>query len=312
MAPRVITVTGPVPPERIGFTLSHEHTSSSFELLGTRSQATDYTPDMELMVEELHDFRRRGGSCLVDLTSIGIGRDPIWLRSLSSRSGVLIVMGAGWYRGSHYPAGEGIDRRTVDDLADQVVGECEHGVAGSGVRPGIIGEIGTDEAWISPVEERVHRAVARAARRTGLAVHTHALFSQVGLDQLRVFDEEGLDPARVVIGHADSLLDLDYYLAVLDRGASLGFDQLGRSGDYFTAREAQLVELIVELLERGFTSRVLLSHDIYANAQLKAYGGTGFGYLAQHFLPHLRTAAVGEGEIATMTIDNPRRILTVA
>lgn len=312
MAARIVTVTGPIPPERVGFTLPHEHTSCRHDLLATRSQRTDFTPDLELMVEELHDFRRRSGSCVVDVSSVGLGRDPTWLRSLALRSGLYIVMGAGWYLGSHYPASEAIERRSVDHLADQIVAECEHGVAETGVHPGIIGEIGTDQAWISPAEERVHRAAARAARQTGLAVMTHALESVVGLAQLRIFEEEGLDASRVIVGHADSLLDLDYYLAILDRGANLGFDQLGRPGEYAAAREAQLVELIVELLERGFADRLLLSQDVSANAQLKAYGGAGYTYVAQHFLPHLRTAAVGEGEIATMTIENPRRMLTVA
>jgi predicted metal-dependent phosphotriesterase family hydrolase len=312
MAARITTVTGPIPPERIGFTLPHEHLSCRPELATTRSEPADFTFDAEIMTAELHDFRRRGGSGLVDLTSVGLGRDPIWLRNLATRSSVYVIMGAGWYRESHYPPQAAIDRRTVDQLADEIVAEFAHGVDGTGVRPGIIGEIGTDRAWASPAEERVHRAAARAARETGLAIVTHSAAGQVGLAQLRIFEEEGADPERVVIGHADSVLDLDYHLALLDRGVSLAFDGLGRAGDYAAAREAQLVELIVELLERGFANRILLSHDVYNNNLLKAYGGPGFGYVAQHFLPHLRTAAVGEGEIATMTIDNPRRILTVA
>src|SRR5205085_12576669 len=103
----------------------------------------------------------------------------------------------------------------------------------------------------------------------------------------------------------------DYALAVIDRGANLEIDLLGRTDEYGTAHEAQLVEEIVELLECGYASQVLLSHDTCSTAQLKAHGGPGFGYITQHFLPPLRTAAVGEGEIAAMTIENPRRILTV-
>jgi phosphotriesterase-related protein len=312
MAPRVLTVTGPVPPERIGFTLHHEHTSTGYELLASRSDQTDFTPSLEVMTDELRDYRRRGGSCLVDLGSVGVGRDPIWLRTLASRTGLWIVMGAGWYRGSQYPPQAAVDRRTPDDLADEIVSEFEHGVGDTGVRPGVIGEIGTDQAWISASEERVLRACGRAARRTGMALVTHAMNSQVGLAQLGVLDEERVDPGRVVIGHADSLLDLDYFLAILERGANLGFDQLGRPGEYFAAREARLVELIVELLERGYVHRLVLSHDVYSNSQLKAFGGNGYGYVMQHFLPHLRTAAVGEGEITAMTVDNPRRLLTVA
>jgi phosphotriesterase-related protein len=312
MAPRVITVTGPVPIERIGMALPHEHLSCSPDLIQSREQLLELGSDAELFDEELRDARRRGVSCIVDATPDGLGRDPEWLRSLSSRTGVSIVMGAGWYRESFYPPEAGIDRRSVDELADRIVAEVEHGVRGTGVHPGIIGEIGTDHAWLSPREERVHRAAARAARRTGLALMTHALRSQVGMDQLAIFDEEGLDPGRVVIGHADSVLDLDYHLALVDRGANLCFDQIGRPGELAAAREAHLVKLIIELLDRGCGDRILLSQDVCSDAQLKAYGGTGYGYLLQHFLPALRTAAVGEGEIGQMTVENPRRILAVA
>jgi len=312
MAPRVMTVTGPMPPERVGFTLPHEHTSARPEVAAVREHLFDFTSDPELIIDELRDFRRRGGSCLIDVTSGGLGRDPLWLRDLSARSGVLIVMGAGWYRGEWYPPEARIDRRSVAELAAEIVAEVEHGVGGTGVRPGIIGEIGTDRGWVSAQEERVHRAAARAARDTGLAVTTHALHSHVGLDQLRIFEDEGLDPARVIIGHADSVLSLDYYLAILDRGANVQFDLLGSPGDAVLEHgEPRLIEIIVELLERGFSDRILLSHDVSANRQLKAFGGNGYTYLQQHFLPSLRTAAVAEGEIAQMTIDNPRRILTV-
>ncbi len=311
MAPHVLTVTGPIPPDRVGPTLPHEHTACSAERLRFREELVAFTPSLDLMTEELRDFRRRGGSCVVDLTPPGLGRDPLWLRALATRTGLHLVMAAGWYRESHYPPEAGIDRRTVDELADELVAEVAHGVEGTGIRPGIFGEIGTDHAWVSPREERVHRAVARAALETGLAVVTHSMRSPVALAQLRIFEEEGLDPGRVVIGHADSTPDLDHHLALLDRGANLCFDLLGRTDGAAQAREAQLVEIIVELLERGFSDRVMLSHDVFSDDQLKAYGGNGYAYVTQHFLPHLRTAAVGEGEIACMTIDNPRRLLTI-
>jgi phosphotriesterase-related protein len=312
MAPRVITVTGPIPVERIGMTLPHEHLSCGPQQMRGRQELLELSPNAETIGEELRDARRRGVTCIVDVTSHGLGRDPEWLRTLSSRTGIHIVMGSGWYRESFYPPEAAIDRRTVDELADEIAAEVEHGVAGSGVHPGIIGEIGADRAWLSAREERVHRAAARAARRTGLAIMTHALRSQVGIGQLGIFEEEGLDPARVVVGHADSVLDLDYYLAIVDRGASVCFDQLGRPGEAAAAREAELVKLILELLERDCGDRILLSQDVISNAQLRAYGGTGYGYISQHFLPALRTAAVGEGEIAQMTVENPRRILAVS
>jgi predicted metal-dependent phosphotriesterase family hydrolase len=311
MAPRVITVSGPIPPDRVGFTLPHEHTGIYLWHIPDRWDYWELTPDELALADELADFRRRGGSTLVDMTLPGVGRDPDRLRRLATRSGVQIVMGCGWYRGAYYPAEARIDRRSVDDLAAELVAEFRDGVAGSGVHPGIIGEIGTDKPWVSALEERVHRAAARAALATGMAISTHAILSPVGLAQLRIFEEEGVDPGRVVIGHADSYPVLDHYLAILDRGANLEFDFIGHRFGTEEAAEPRLVELIVELLERGYGPQLLLSQDVCHNSQLKASGGFGYTYLQQHFLPTLRTAAVGEGEIGQMTIDNPRRILTI-
>jgi phosphotriesterase-related protein len=306
-----MTVSGPIPPDRVGFSLPHEHTGIYLWHVANRWDYWELTPDEPTLVEELGDFRRRGGSTLVDLTLDGVGRDPDRLRRLATRSGVQLVMGCGWYRGAYYPAEAQIDRRSVDDLAAELVAEFRDGVRGTGVHPGIIGEIGTDKPWVSALEERVHRAAARAAVVTGMAISTHAIMSPVGLAQLRIFEEEGVDPARVVIGHADSYPVLDHYLAVLDRGANLEFDFLGQRFGTEEAAEPRLVELIVELLERGYGSQLLLSQDVCHNLQLRANGGFGYAYLQQHFLPTLRTAAVAEGEIAQMTIDNPRRILTI-
>ena len=144
-----------------------------------------------------------------------------------------------------------------------------------------------------------------------MAITTHGVQSPVGIAQLSIFEEEGVDPARVVIGHADSYHDIDHYLAVLARGANLEFDFLGHRFGVEEALEPRLVETIVELVDRGFADQILLSQDVCHNAQLKANGGFGYVYLHQHFLPTLRTAAVGEGEIRQMTIDNPARILTI-
>jgi predicted metal-dependent phosphotriesterase family hydrolase len=311
MAPRVMTVSGPIPPDRVGFTLPHEHTGIYLWHVPDRWDYWELTPVELTLAEELADFRRRGGSTLVDMTGPGVGRDPERLRRLAGRTGVQIVMGCGWYRGAYYPTEARIDRRTVDDLAAELVAEFRDGVAGSGIRPGIIGEIGTDKPWVSALEERVHRAAARAALATGMAISTHAILSPVGLAQLRLFEEEGVDPARVVIGHADSYPVLDHYLAILDRGANLEFDFIGHRFGGEEAAEPRLVELIVELLERGYGTQLLLSQDVCHNSQLKANGGFGYTFLQQHFLPTLRTAAVGEGEIAQMMINNPRRILTI-
>jgi predicted metal-dependent phosphotriesterase family hydrolase len=306
------TVRGPVPADEVGFTLPHEHTAIALWHVPDRWDYWELSRDEPIIEAELGRFVQAGGSCLVDLTLTGVGRDPARLVRLSERTGLHLVMGCGWYRGAYYPAEARIDRRSVDDLADELVHEAQDGVGGSGVRPGIIGEIGTDKPWVSAAEERVHRAAARAARRTGLAITTHAVLSDVGLAQLRIFEEEGADLSRVVVGHADSYPSLDHYLEIVRRGANLEFDFLGMS---FTPMEqhgeGRVVELLVELLSRGHGDRILLSQDVCHNGQLVTYGGHGYTYLQETFLSRLRAAGVSAAEIDRLTIDNPRRILSV-
>jgi predicted metal-dependent phosphotriesterase family hydrolase len=313
VAGRVQTVRGEIDPSELGFTLPHEHTQISLWHIPNRWDYWELTRDEATILSELAMFRAAGGGTLVDVTPIGVGRDPLWLRGLSETSGLHVVMGCGWYRQAYYPAEALVDRRSVDSLADELLREISEGVGETGIRPGIIGEIGTDKPWMTAQEERVHRAAARASRRTGVAITTHAVMSDVGLQQLKVFDEEGADPSRVVVGHADSFPSLDYYLEIIRRGASVEFDFLGMS---FTPTERhgepRLIELLCELLSRGHADRILLSQDVCHNSQLKRYEGNGYVYLAETFLPRLRDAGVTEGDIETITVANPRRLLETA
>jgi phosphotriesterase-related protein len=310
--PHVMTVRGPVDPTQLGFTLPHEHTQIALWHVPHRWDYWELTRDETVILDELRAYREAGGTALVDLTLPGVGRDPAWLRRLSERSGLHVVMGGGWYRTAYYPPEALIDRRSTDSLAEELVAEATVGVGDSAVRIGIIGEIGTDKPWITPAEERVHRAAARASRRTGLAITTHGVLSDVGAAQLTIFEEEGADPGRVVIGHADSYPVLDHHLSLIARGASIEFDFLGMS---FTPTErhgeGRIVELLLELLHRGHGDRVLLSQDVCHNSQLRRYEGNGYTYLHTAFLPRLREAGVSQAEIDRLTIENPRRILTI-
>lgn len=310
------TVLGPIDAAAIGFTLPHEHTAITLWQIPGRWDYWELTRDEPVITAELERYRDLGGTALVDVTLPGVGRDPAWLARLAEATGLHVVMGCGWYRGAYYPAEALVDRRSVEELADEIVREAEEGIAIAGedppVRPGIIGEIGTDKPWLSAQEERVHRAVARASRRTGLAITTHAVMSDVGLAQLAVFEAEGADPGRVVIGHADSYPVLDHYLEIIRRGANIEFDFLGMS---FTPMERhgepRVIDLLLELLSRGHADRVLLSQDVCHNQQLRHYEGNGYTYLQEAFLPRLRERGVSAAEIEQLTILNPRRILTI-
>lgn len=309
----VMTVRGPIPAAALGFTLPHEHTRCVLWHIPNRWDYWQLTGDEETIVPELARFREAGGSCLVDVSLPAIGRDPRRLRHLAEATDLHIVMGCGWYREAYYPPADDIDGQTVDRLATRLIREVLEGAEDTGIRPGIIGEIGTDKPWLTAREERVHRAAARAARATGLAVTTHAVQSAVGLAQLRIFEEEGLDPTRVVIGHADSHPDPAYHRAVLAAGAYLEYDFLGMAS---TPRERhgepRLMGLLLALLEEGHADRLLLSQDVCDDAQLTAFEGQGYTYLQATFLPRLRAAGVDEATIRMITVENPRRVLARA
>ena len=123
---------------------------------------------------------------------------------------------------------------------------------------------------------------------------------------------EGVDPPRVDIGHADSYPNLEHLLSIVERGASIEFDFLGMS---FTPQErhgeSRIILLLCELLARGHVERVLLSQDVCHDSQLTRYEGNGYTYLTRTFLPSLREAGVSAAEIDTMTIANPRCLLTI-
>ena len=305
---QVQTVLGPVAPGDLGFTLPHEHTKCSLWWIENRWDYWELIGDEPRINEELAAYKALGGGTLVDVTPIGIGRDLARLARLSEATGLHIVAGAGWYRQAYYPAEARIDRRSIDDLADEIVQEFVEGP----VRPGIIGEIGTDKPWVTAQEERVFRAAARAALRTGASVTTHAVQSDVGLAQLSILEDEGLDPARIVIGHCDSHPRIEHWREIVRRGAHVEADFLGMS---FTplerAGEPKVVELISTLLNEGFEKQILLSQDVCHDSQLTSYGGNGYTYLQKSFLPSLAAAGVDAATIKTITVENPARLLTL-
>jgi phosphotriesterase-related protein len=307
MSAYIQTVDGPVDPASIGLTLTHEHVF--LELWADDGQGfIGQSRDEDLLAAELGAFRDAGGTCLVDQTPGGAGRDPLGLRRLSERTSVAIVTGCGWYIESYYPPSDDLARRSVADIAAQLEREIADGFDGTGVRPGIIGEIGAGQGWISPLEERVHRAAARAQVATGLPLATHTLYHSAGAAQMALFDEEGVDPARVCIGHCDTFPSLDYCLSVARWGGYVSIDNVGhQAGDH----ELAVRGLVLDLIEAGHTERILLSQDVGQVHELRSRGGRGYTYLTETFLPALRDAGVPEETLTTITVENPRRWLTI-
>jgi phosphotriesterase-related protein len=170
-----------------------------------------------------------------------------------------------------------------------------------------LGEIGSHFTWISPVEERVFRAVARAHRRTGVSIATHALNSPVGLDQLDILQEEGVDPRRVIVGHAHSYPVHDYHVALARRGAFLSFDRMGYAQPY---EHERMLQGIQQLVAAGLVGHVVLSQDVCWRTDYVAYGGRGYAFVATGLREELQSLGIGDEPYRRMTVDNPRRALT--
>lgn len=302
LAGRVMTVAGPVAPEDLGVTLSHDHIL--FDGWGIRQTYELILDDERIAEEELLAFRAAGGGAICDPTNIGIGRDPEALLRLSRATGVHVLMGAGWYREMVYP--DTISSTSTNDLAELLIAEVRDGVDGTGIRPGFIGEIGTERGAISPAEERVFRAAARAHRRTGIPLLTHTThWGELALEQLDLLAEEGVDLDAVIVSHLGDRRGIDHILPIIERGAWANIDNLG-----FVAGYAPLefrADNVAALCAEGCADRVMLSNDICELGQLATYGGGGYANVIENFLPMLRARGVSDDSIHRMTVDNPAR-----
>lgn len=304
--PGVHTLSGIIDPGEFAFALPHEHLICDFSPVTKNND--HILNDEALAIEELGALAARGRGCLVEISPPDLGRDAAALRRIQDASGIDIVMGTGWYRSPFYPPA--LERATVNDIADGIVAELVEGVPlanGAFARAGIIGEIGADGSFVNGIEERVLRACARASLRTGAPISTHAVMYPVGVAQLDILREEGADVSRVVIGHADTFLDVDYHRAILDRGAWLQFDTCGRTHLNPDSRRA---DFLVDLIRAGRLDRLLISSDRCFRSDLTAFGGAGYAWTLDGFVPLLRDRGISEEEIDQLIRVNPLRMLT--
>ena len=197
------------------------------ENLNDRQKHWVYYGDQKLdsiddAIYEFDQFRRVGGSTIVDQTTRGMGRDPLGLVEISRATGVNIVMATGWYLADYHPAD--MDDLSEEQLVDLMVQDIEVGVAG-GVKAGIIGEVGMDHP-MHPNEEKVLRASAKASVATGVALSVHPGFHPASpFDIVRVVDEAGGDLSRTVIDHCDSRFNTSAGTNVFDSGPLLELGQ---------------------------------------------------------------------------------------
>ena len=312
------TVLGDIPAEPWGITNAHAH------LVG-KADATkppfDSTDQAELVMTlndslpELQEFGDAGGFCLVDLTPMGLGRDPEALVRASEETGVHVVMGTGIYHEPFHPDAIA----DLDDvaIAELLVKEITEGVGDTGIRAGIIGEQGTYTGPMTDREAVVFRASAMAAVETGVAVTTHTYLGRNALDQIDVLTSQGLDPDRIVIGHLDDTEpDLDLIREIINRGAWAQFDDIGY--EYYTeVLQVQMTTDVVragklrQLAEEELTDHVILGSDFGMQRHLQSRGGPGLVVMAEGFWTTAEAEGVPTEVLEQCMITNAATVLTM-
>lgn len=336
------TVLGPVRPEDLGPTTTHEHLLIDFLCMfkppteaGERFKAFQpvrldnlgwvrYDPfrnrdnlqllDEDTAISEALLFKRAGGGTIVDVTTIGIGRDPRALARIARMTGLNIVMGAGYYVDAVHP--EGMNEATDTDLAREMVGEITDGVGDTGVKAGIIGELGC--TWpLTDNERKVLRAGASAQRETGAAILVHPGRDEAAPSEiLDVLAEADADLSRVIIGHLErTIFDFGALIDLAQRGCYLEYDLFGWEVSYYSLSaadmpsDAQRIDLIKRLVDEGHTSQIVMGQDVFAKHRLARYGGHGYAHILENIVPRMREKGIAEGDVHSILVDNPARIL---
>src|SRR5262245_50876319 len=340
------TVLGPIPSERLGVTTTHEHLLVDLSPLlkppvEASRRATFYAPvsmellgsfnyggqtnldnsrlvDLETAIAETLLFRRAGGDTIVEATSIGIGRDPDGLRQIARATGLNIVMGASYYVGAAHPVD--MDAKSEDDIVDEIVRDIQRGVGQSGVRAGIIGEVGC--SWpLTPNERKVLRASGRAQRRTGAPLLIHPGRNEASPREIvEVLHDVDADLSRTIIGHIErTLLERADMKKLAETGCVLEFDLFGREHSYYKhspnidmINDGVRIRLIAWLIAEGHGRQLVLAEDTAAKSHLVRYGGCGYGHILQNIVPRMRARGIRDEDIQTMLVETPRRLLAFA
>jgi phosphotriesterase-related protein len=307
-----------LPPAKVGpgAVLFHEHLSYDndfFAKLGSEATPRPGSPlagplpspnmmeDLDWMTEEVQAAAKDGVSCIVDGGHADMGTDVEFLRLLSRRSGMPIVKGGGYYRQLTYPPR--IAKMAEAELVDELVRHARD------ERWGAFGEIGTSDE-ITPDERKMLRAVGKAHVRTGLPIFSHTANGKAAIEQLDIFEAEGVDVSHLVIGHMCCYFDPNpwrqVHAAIAKRGAYVGFDRVG--GEQAAADKPR-VEMVMAFLEGGHEGRALLASDFSFRTSSKRGGGGGVARAVTKFVPMLRQRGVKDDVLQRILVDNPRRFL---
>ncbi|EAA0639184.1 phosphotriesterase-related protein [Shigella flexneri] len=255
-----------------GYTLAHEHLH--IDLSGFKNNVDCRLDQYAFICQEMNDLMTRGVRNVIEMTNRYMGRNAQFMLDVMRETGINVVACTGYYQDAFFPE----------------------------LKAGIIAEIGSSEGKITPLEEKVFIAAALAHNQTGRPISTHTSFSTMGLEQLALLQAHGVDLSRVTVGHCDLKDNLDNILKMIDLGAYVQFDTIGKNSYY---PDEKRIAMLHALRDRGLLNRVMLSMDITRRSHLKANGGYGYDYLLTTFIPQLRQSGFSQADVDVMLRENP-------
>ncbi|MCC7461314.1 MAG: aryldialkylphosphatase [Gammaproteobacteria bacterium] len=325
---KVLTVNGPIDPAQLGETLVHEHIFINFKasppMVPPPTSITVIEPpsaerkknlfqltDFDESLDAIMQFKRAGGSSIVDLSNFGLARDPVALLLVARASGLNVVMGSGWYMKQMHPPD--MDRLSLEQLTDIIVRDITVGAQGTHIRSGIVGEVGVVGKPLTDNEKKSIRAAARAARITGAPMNIHNFEP---IEEMRIvldiIESEGVALNRVAMSHIginpDGTWDPAIHELAFGRGTYVEWDYFGQA-PLPAEMDAKRIDSILAAIQAGRTSQILLSHDICSQAQLQVNGGGGYTYIKNVIIPGLKARGVSDATIHQIMVENPRRLL---
>jgi phosphotriesterase-related protein len=298
----LITTLGPKAAHELGMILPHEHIFVDLRTWDKPGYGeADPADVIGLMVPEIHKAQAAGVSALVDCGPLGVGRRADILKAVSEAAAFPLVVPTGVYREPWIPPW--VHQASEDALCQWMQGELAGEIEKSGVQAGFI-KLSAGDDGITPTETKVLRAAARAGKASGAIIGSHTIRGRVVRDQLEIIEQCGYTPARFIWIHTQAEPDFSLHLEMARRGAWIEYDSIGNPQD-----DEKFIHWIQQVLDAGFGSQLLLSHDRGWYDPAQPGGGTPqpFTYLSEKFLPKLRAAGVSEETVHQLTVENPFR-----
>ncbi|MBD2796344.1 phosphotriesterase-related protein [Xenorhabdus sp. 18] len=287
-----------------GYTYVHEHLH--IDLSDVKGSLDCRLDQYDLIVEELRYLYTLGVRNIVEMTNRYMGRNAAFLLDLMRDTHINIIASTGYYKQPFFPAH--FNELSVQAIADDMIAEIETGIDGTELKAGVIAEIGSSLDQITEDEQKVFAAAALAHQTTGCPISTHTTLSTMGREQLALLQAFGVSPEYVAIGHCDLRDNLNTIIPLLEAGAWVQFDTIGKNNYYPDSRR---ITMLQEVARRGLLDRVMLSQDITRRSHLKSNGGNGFDYLLTVFVPRLLEAGFSQKQTDQMLRDNPARFFQV-